>query len=161
MTNHTTRWTSDQIEQLKKLWSEGYSAAQIARAIGGLTRCSVIGKAHRLNLERRAPSPVPRLEPRKSPVRRKPGLAVVSAGAAPRAPVAALPAVIAPERRSPAASKPVGILEVTGCRWAVGYDESVPGKHLFCDGERKDGSSYCADHKPAPGATRMGLERAA
>ena len=42
------------VEQLKTLWTEGLSASQIARALGGVTRNAVIGKVHRLGLAGRA-----------------------------------------------------------------------------------------------------------
>ena len=50
-------WSDDRVEQLKSLWTEGLSASQIARALGGVTRNAVIGKVHRLGLSGRAKSP--------------------------------------------------------------------------------------------------------
>ena len=47
-------WSEDRVEQLKNLWTEGLSASQIARALGGVTRNAVIGKVHRLGLAGRA-----------------------------------------------------------------------------------------------------------
>lgn len=47
-------WTDDRVERLKKLWSEGLSASQIAAQLGGVSRNAVIGKVHRLNLPGRA-----------------------------------------------------------------------------------------------------------
>ncbi|MGI9424628.1 MAG: GcrA family cell cycle regulator [Hyphomicrobiaceae bacterium] len=47
-------WTDDRVELLKKLWSEGLSASQIAGRLGGVTRNAVIGKVHRLGLSGRA-----------------------------------------------------------------------------------------------------------
>ena len=39
------------IEKLKAMWADGYSASEIARAIGdGATRSAVLGKAHRMKL---------------------------------------------------------------------------------------------------------------
>jgi len=49
-------WTSEKVEKLKELWTKGHTASQIAEALGDTTRNAVIGKAHRLNLEARAPS---------------------------------------------------------------------------------------------------------
>lgn len=46
-------WTPERVETLRRLWADGLSAAQIAEAMGGLTRNSVIGKAHREKLARR------------------------------------------------------------------------------------------------------------
>ena len=47
-------WTDERVELLKKLWSEGLSASQIAAQLGGVTRNAVIGKVHRLSLSGRA-----------------------------------------------------------------------------------------------------------
>ena len=49
-------WTDQKVQKLKELWSKGHTASQIAEALGDTTRNAVIGKAHRLNLEARAPS---------------------------------------------------------------------------------------------------------
>ena len=46
-------WTPDRVENLKKMWSEGQSASQIATDLGGVTRNAVIGKIHRLGLSNR------------------------------------------------------------------------------------------------------------
>jgi GcrA cell cycle regulator len=50
-------WTDERVELLKKLWSDGLSASQIAGELGGITRNAVIGKVHRLGLSGRAKSP--------------------------------------------------------------------------------------------------------
>jgi len=50
-------WTDERVENLKKLWSDGLSASQIAAELGGITRNAVIGKVHRLGLSGRAKSP--------------------------------------------------------------------------------------------------------
>ncbi|WP_340109136.1 GcrA family cell cycle regulator [Pikeienuella sp. HZG-20] len=47
-------WTDERVEQLTKMWTEGQSASQIAKALGGVTRNAVIGKVHRLGLSNRA-----------------------------------------------------------------------------------------------------------
>jgi GcrA cell cycle regulator len=46
-------WTDERVELLRKLWSEGLSASQIAAQIGGVSRNAVIGKVHRLKLSGR------------------------------------------------------------------------------------------------------------
>ena len=50
-------WTDERVEQLKKLWSDGLSASQIAAELGGITRNAVIGKVHRLGLSGRTKAP--------------------------------------------------------------------------------------------------------
>jgi GcrA cell cycle regulator len=68
-------WTDERVETLKKMWTEGQSASQIAKELGGVTRNAVIGKVHRLGLSNRAggapepakaktAEPAPKAEPR-------------------------------------------------------------------------------------------------
>lgn len=53
-------WTDERVEQLKKLWLQGWSASQIAKELGSTTRNAVIGKIHRLNLvARQSPKMTP------------------------------------------------------------------------------------------------------
>ena len=49
-------WTDEKVNKLKELWGKGHTASQIAQILGDTTRNAVIGKAHRLKLEARAPS---------------------------------------------------------------------------------------------------------
>jgi GcrA cell cycle regulator len=49
-------WTDDKVKKLRQLWTKGHTASEIAGMLGETTRNAVIGKAHRLNLEERAPS---------------------------------------------------------------------------------------------------------
>ena len=56
-------WTPERVDNLVRLWSDGFSARQIADRLGGVTRNAVIGKAHRLNLQRGTPTPEPVPEP--------------------------------------------------------------------------------------------------
>jgi GcrA cell cycle regulator len=46
-------WTDERVELLRKHWSEGLSASQIAAQLGGVSRNAVIGKVHRLKLSSR------------------------------------------------------------------------------------------------------------
>ncbi len=46
----TASWTIEQIDLLKRLWSEGLTAAAIAARLGGLSRSAVMGQVHRLRL---------------------------------------------------------------------------------------------------------------
>jgi GcrA cell cycle regulator len=52
--DNSLNWTDERVERLKKLWSEGLSASQIAAQLGGVSRNAVIGKVHRLSLPGRA-----------------------------------------------------------------------------------------------------------
>jgi len=46
-------WTDERVETLRRMWTEGHSASQIAKELGGVTRNAVIGKVHRLGLSNR------------------------------------------------------------------------------------------------------------
>ena len=75
-------WTDERVETLKAMWSEGKSASQIAKELGGVTRNAVIGKVHRLGLSNRvggetdegsaAPDPVQQEEVREPAVEAPP-----------------------------------------------------------------------------------------
>lgn len=49
-------WTEDKIKKLKKLWQAGKATAEIAKSLG-MSKNSIIGKVHRLELTAR-PNPV-------------------------------------------------------------------------------------------------------
>ncbi|MGL4496538.1 MAG: GcrA family cell cycle regulator [Beijerinckiaceae bacterium] len=62
-------WTDERIDLLKKLWTDGLSASQIAAELGMVTRNAVIGKVHRLGLAGRAKAPaVSAARPPRKPV---------------------------------------------------------------------------------------------
>jgi GcrA cell cycle regulator len=60
-------WNDEIIGQLRGLWAEGHSTAEIGRRLG-VTKNAIVGKAHRLDLPAR-PSPI-RRDPDAVPVRR-------------------------------------------------------------------------------------------
>jgi GcrA cell cycle regulator len=62
-------WTDERIDLLKTLWSEGLSAAEIAVALGHVTRNAVCGKIDRLGLSAFKPRLL--AAPRVHPVREK------------------------------------------------------------------------------------------
>ncbi len=49
-------WTDERLDELKKLWAEGWSISQIGEALG-VSRNAIAGKAHRMGLPKR-PSPI-------------------------------------------------------------------------------------------------------
>ena len=70
----TMAWTDERVERLKKLWTDGLSASQIAADLGGVTRNAVIGKVHRLGLSGRGKtsSTVTRSRPARNPASNRP-----------------------------------------------------------------------------------------
>lgn len=154
-------WTEQRIEMLRRLWSQGQTASQIAAALGGVTRNAVIGKAHRLGLTGRP-----------SPIKRDAGGAVVAKRRSnPRRAMASQPKPMMPLQRglspqpqsgggmqsqaqgpaSPAPREPARNYQparahagVKSCSWPVG-DPKQPGFH-FCGEPSQPGRPYCAHH---------------
>jgi GcrA cell cycle regulator len=127
-------WTDERVDQLKSLWTEGLSASQIARALGGVTRNAVIGKVHRLGLAgRAAPS---RIERPRLP-------------SAPRLNVrlhAPEPVVVEEDPIVMEDGNFATVLTINNamCRWPIG-DPSENEFH-FCGRKPKTGSPYCEAH---------------
>lgn len=154
-------WTDERVELLKKLWSDGLSASQIAAELGGVTRNAVIGKVHRLGLSgREKPGSGNAAKPRKAaPARPAPrpmampmfrGNAALALGEAlPMAEPYRLPAVAAV--RVPVeiafACAPVTIMDLREgmCRWPLGDPTSA--EFRFCGSKSAiAGTPYCPHH---------------
>lgn len=157
----TWTWTEERVELLKRLWSEGLSASQIAAELGGVTRNAVIGKVHRLGLSGRAKAPASA-----APRQRKPRPAVAASYARPAAsrPVTrganalateALP-YLDHEMEAEAEPElvdnviPMGqrctILQLSDatCHWPIGDPGSA--EFFFCGGKSATGLPYCTYH---------------
>jgi GcrA cell cycle regulator len=148
-------WTDERVEQLKKLWSEGLSASQIAGRLGGVTRNAVIGKVHRLGLSGRATtSRMKTHRPRTRPA----GAGAKRAMPSPRFAQIGNPAVRAlyqPEAEPfvPSAEevviplaerKTIQTLVECSCRWPIG-DPQHADFH-FCGKNKVPGLPYCEFH---------------
>lgn len=146
-------WTDDRVELLKKLWSDGLSASQIAAELGGITRNAVIGKVHRLGLSGRAKAPSST-----APRPRKPR-AASQMFRAPRpmmrgnTALATMPAYDYEPEPEPEVVEniiPIGqrctLLELNDdkCHWPIG-DPGQPD-FFFCGGKTNTGVPYCGYH---------------
>ena len=160
-------WTDERVELLKKLWTEGLSASQIAGRLGaGVTRNAVIGKVHRLNLSGRVQQQRT-AQPRTPRKQREPSLAPRaggSGGGMPSMPTAgntALKPMMRAETHVRPASLPepqplrlvdqakdgrVTILHLSDktCKWPIGDPGSE--EFCFCGHGPRDGSPYCEYH---------------
>jgi GcrA cell cycle regulator len=146
-------WTDERVELLKKLWQEGLSASQIAKALGGVTRNSVIGKVHRLGLSGRAPASKPTAIQRRPARRSMVDMERVRSIVAPPKIVTRAPPMF--EEPGDALSLQPIPFEDRGrhhCLWPIGDPKSPAydccGRPV---GLRKNGSrrSYCDDHQGA------------
>ena len=127
-------WSDDRVEQLKTLWTEGLSASQIARALGGVTRNAVIGKVHRLGLAGRA-SPSRSERPRLPMAPKVPSV---------RSHVPAAPVVEEdPLQLEDGTHATVLTISDRMCRWPIG--DPTDTKFAFCGRESCDGP-YCTEH---------------
>jgi GcrA cell cycle regulator len=145
-------WTDDRVEILKKLWSEGLSASQIATRLGGVTRNAVIGKVHRLGLSGRATTsrmkthrPRARVattkrlaKPRFASIPNSPLRALYHADAEPYVPTVEELDIPLNERRT------IQTLTESDCRWPIG-DPQTPDFH-FCNRSKIVGLPYCEFH---------------
>lgn len=157
-------WTDERVEKLKKLWSEGLSASQIAAQLGGVSRNAVIGKVHRLNLPGRAkaggnsatartpkrPAVAPRAPnypsrvPTRSIATRQQGATLlkeeVETDAVEQVKFRPASNVVVP------LSRHLGLTELTDrtCKWPVG--DPLKEDFHFCGCESPDSSPYCGYH---------------
>ena len=145
-------WTDERVELLKKLWSEGLSASQIAGRLGGVTRYAVIGKVHRLGLSGRATTsrmkshrPRPRVaaakrlaKPRFASIGNSPLRALYQPDAEPYVPTVEELVIPLEERRT------IQTLTESNCRWPIG-DPQLSDFH-FCNRHKVPGLPYCEFH---------------
>jgi GcrA cell cycle regulator len=143
-------WTDERVELLKKLWSDGLSASQIAAELGGITRNAVIGKVHRLGLSGRAKSAsvgVPRQRKTRSPSMLRIGRGAIRGNTA-LAHAYDIETEAEPQMLDNII--PLGqrrtLLELSDltCRWPIG--DPGGGDFFFCGGNTLDGLPYCGYH---------------
>ncbi len=125
-------WTDERVSELCQFWDDGYSASAIADKLGnGISRCAVLGKAHRLELTSR--------ENRKGKSKLKaPSLKIVLHPKCRKAP--------RPFDAAELPFSPVNLslldLGANQCRFPTTDDNPF----LFCGMKKKDGSVYCPHH---------------
>jgi len=163
-------WTDERVELLKKMWTEGQSASQIAKELGGVTRNAVIGKVHRLGLSNRAgaaSAPAPEKKPAKAKAETKPAAKKAPAErvvevtvTAPRKPIVPagqpLPPQPSANEISPEAlakvnevektAKKISLMELTErtCKWPIG--DPATEDFWFCGLSVQQGKPYCEAH---------------
>ena len=154
-------WTDQKIQMLKDMWGHGYSASEIAKRLGGLTRNAVIGKAHRLKLSagtastKRAPidggynAPAGEVVSSMKSTRKRVMLRPLPVVPTPTATVAKAPVREAFPIPDVSAVKRTEGIAVTKagdrhCRWPVGDPRSPDFR--FCGCNAYEGMPYCIDH---------------
>lgn len=137
-------WTDERVAQLKHLWGEGKTAAEIAKLLGGVTRNAVIGKAHRLKLSGRV-SPIqhnPRVEATLNRASndqiKQPRVQIRE-----RAPISAVIPPSLREENIPIKGIQLTELRESTCRWPIGDPKQEGFKFCGCHSET---GSYCDNH---------------
>jgi GcrA cell cycle regulator len=125
-------WTDKNVKTLTNMWNKGKTAADIAEALGGVTRNAVIGKANRLGLDKR-PSPIKKADK--------------SVAAAPKAKKKNEKLVIHGKKIVLAKEKSFSILDIKEgmCRWPFG-DPKDDDFHFCGRNVAVEGCSYCEHH---------------
>ncbi|MBS56623.1 MAG: global cell cycle regulator GcrA-like protein [Rickettsiales bacterium] len=133
-------WNDENVTKLRELWSQGLPTAQIGKLLG-FTKNAVVGKAHRIGLERR-PSPIRRTAVK--PDRKKARSPVM-----PQLNFESKQESGNMQNRETLSFKPVvrnlfSPAVKRGCEWPMGHPDE-PEFH-FCDKERFEDKPYCLDH---------------
>ena len=162
--DETMNWTDERVEKLKKLWSEGLSASQIAAQLGGVSRNAVIGKVHRLALPGRAKAGggAATAARAKRPTSAAPRAPAFAARTATRTVIRATGATVMKEEveidtiteQSVQAtsnvvvpmSRKLGLTQLTDrtCKWPIG--DPMKDEFHFCGNDSPDTSPYCTFH---------------
>ncbi|WP_420349189.1 GcrA family cell cycle regulator [Pelagibius sp.] len=138
-------WTEERVAELMRLWEAGRSASEIGRLLG-VSKNSVVGKAHRMKLAAR-PSPIKRGGSATSrraavPAAPKPAVRVATQPKIERPVSAPAPAPAEVRRQAPIARRTGG--KGPNCLWPIG-DPGDADFH-FCGAPAVPGKPYCAEH---------------
>ena len=130
-------WTDEKVEKLRQLWTKGHTASQIAEALGDTTRNAVIGKAHRLNLEARAPS---KQSGTSTTSQNRP----IKRGPAPTSRKAKFQSILLDKNFEPENPKSLEDLTDQTCKWPIGHPNEE--KFYFCGRKPEGEFPYCKLH---------------
>ena len=131
-------WTVEKVKKLKELWTKGHTASEIAGMFGDTTRNAVIGKAHRLDLEERAPSKNKSSSEKKNTVKSQPKLR----GSVSRK--SKFKSILLDKNFEP--ENPTSLENLTNqtCKWPTGHPDEK--KFYFCGRKPVDTFPYCKLH---------------
>ena len=133
-------WNDENVTRLKELWEQGLPTSQIGKLLG-FTKNAVVGKAHRIGLERR-PSPIrrsavkPDRKKARSPIIPKLNFEIT------KEEIKEIPN--AKQSFQPAVKNLFTNLTKRSCEWPEGHPDESDFK--FCGKERFEDKPYCLDH---------------
>ena len=133
-------WNESNVERLRELWDQGLPTAQIGKLLG-FTKNAVVGKAHRIGLERR-PSPIRRTAVK--PDRKKARSPII-----PKLNFENTKEEVVEKQKPQKNFQPVIKNLFTnsvkrGCEWPDGHPDESDFK--FCGKERFEDKPYCLQH---------------
>ena len=134
-------WNTENVARLKELWDQGLPTAQIGKLLG-FTKNAVVGKAHRIGLERR-PSPIrrtavkPDRKKARSPI--MPILNFESNNIVKQKEDTSNTRVFQPMVKNPFTDR-----FKRGCEWPEGHPDEQ--EFHFCEKERFEDKPYCLYH---------------
>ena len=133
-------WTNEKVEKLKALWSKGHTASQIAQILGDTTRNAVIGKAHRLNLEARAPSK----QTSSNQVNNKSNIKTSKRSAQPMSRKQKFKSILLDKNFEKENPKTLEELTEKTCKWPIGHPNEET--FYFCGRKPETDFPYCKLH---------------
>ena len=133
-------WNDDNVARLKELWDQGLPTAQIGKLLD-FTKNAVVGKAHRIGLERR-PSPIRRTAAKPDRKKARSPIMPILNFESKNAEVIETPSI--PQNFHPSVKNIFSSITKRGCEWPVGHPEEV--EFHFCNEERFEDKPYCINH---------------
>ena len=135
-------WDENNVTKLRELWDQGLPTAQIGKLLG-FTKNAVVGKAHRIGLERR-PSPIRRTSVK--PDRKKARSPVMPKLNFENENNEIEKSITNSERNTfqPLVKNLFNTMPKRGCEWPKGHPDEID--FHFCGKERFEDKPYCIDH---------------
>ena len=132
-------WDDNNVAKLRDLWDQGLPTAQIGKLLG-FTKNAVVGKAHRIGLERR-PSPIRRTSVKPD---RKKARSPVMPKLNFESKQESLPLDKNVSSFQPVVKNLFVKSDKRSCEWPVGHPDEID--FHFCGKERFEDKPYCIEH---------------
>ena len=133
-------WDDSNVSKLRELWDQGLPTAQIGKLLG-FTKNAVVGKAHRIGLERR-PSPIRRTAVK--PDRKKARSPIIPKLNFEITKEEEKETTVVQQNFQPVVKNLFIKKLKRGCEWPEGHPDENDFK--FCGKERFEEKPYCIDH---------------
>ena len=133
-------WNDENVIKLRELWDQGLPTAQIGKLLG-FTKNAVVGKAHRIGLERR-PSPIRRTAVK--PDRKKARSPIMPKLNFEKSEEINKETPIVNNNFQPNVKNLFSNNVKRGCEWPEGHPDE--NDFRFCNKERFEDKPYCLEH---------------